>query len=150
MLADRDSKASKELRDPLIELGFRVSCTPNGSDVLWKCEERNVDLVVLDAQLHDMDGMDVCAYLRESAQAFDTPILMLTEPDDELTRGYARQMVDSVGADYFLAKPYDPNVLVRLIVDIVDRPTRDASSRKRRFPTRVTWPTNHAAVGAMA
>jgi len=150
VVADQNLRAMYELRGRLTELGFQVSCSEHGSDVLWKCEERNVDLVVLDARLHDMDGMDVCGYLRESAHASETPILMLTEPDDELTRGYARQMVDYVGADYFLAKPYDLNVLVRLIVDIVGQPARTHTSRKRKFPTRVTWPTNHAPVGAQA
>ena len=150
VVAERDARAARDLRDRLTELGFRVTCTQYGSDVLWRCEEGAVDLVVLDTQLHDMDGLDVCGYLRESARAADTPILMLTEPDDELTRAYARQMVDYVGADYFLAKPYDLNVLIRLIVDVAGRPLHDTASHKRKFPTRVTWPTNHATAGAHA
>ena len=139
--ADAAGKVPPAVQQHLEEAGYRLICHTDGSSVLWDCENRPPHLLILDSRLRDMDGMDVCGYLRESPVCPDLPILMLTEPDDEMARAYARQMADYVGADFFLAKPYDPNVLLQLIDDIV-RGTAQRGQSRVKFPTRVVWPTN--------
>jgi DNA-binding response OmpR family regulator len=64
------------------------------------------DLLVLDRRLPDGDGLDVCRRARE--RGFRNSILMLTamdQPDDEV-EGL------SVGADDYLGKPFEPDVLI--------------------------------------
>ena len=148
VFADARDQVPAALSHHLDEAGYRLTYMTDGSDVLWRCESNPPDLLILDTRLRDMDGLDVCRYLRDCSFCAEMPILVLTEADDKLTRHYARQMTQFVGADYFLAKPYDPIILLQVIDDILRGNRRRRARRDSRFPTRVVWPTNCALAGA--
>ena len=73
------------------------------------------DIVLLDLMLPGRDGLDVCARLRESG--IETPILMLT------ARGASPDIVAGLkrGADDYLCKPFDMNVLIARIEALLRR-----------------------------
>lgn len=81
--------------------GHSVSLAGDGSSGLVLALEARPDVVVLDLSLPVMDGLKVCALLRERADRH-VPVLMLTARDtlDDKLRGF------SAGADDYLAKPF--------------------------------------------
>jgi DNA-binding response OmpR family regulator len=69
------------------------------------------DLILLDVQLPDMSGLDVCERLRSDQRFERTKIVMLTAAaqEDDVARGLA------VGADQYLTKPFSPVRLLTLV-----------------------------------
>jgi len=77
--------------------GYRVIPVATGADALRAIEAEPVRLVVLDLNLPDMDGLDVCR-----------PIVMLTARDEEADRLAGLE----TGADDYIGKPFSPRELV--------------------------------------
>ncbi len=77
-------------------------------------QNSQIDLLVLDIMLPDMDGFEVCRTLRKFT---DIPILMLTARGDVMDRIIGLE----IGADDYLAKPFEPRELVARIHNILKR-----------------------------
>lgn len=87
------------------ETGAHIYTAQNGRDGLKRFFEHRPHLVILDIMLPDIDGWEVCRQIRLLA---DTPVLMLTtlDEDNAVIRGL------DLGADDFLSKPFNMDVLV--------------------------------------
>ena len=107
------------LPDPLAEAlkrrlqleHFIADTVSSGKTALSWAAEHQPDLVILDLQLPDVHGYDVCHALRKLYHPWTVPILMLTgmdRPVDQL-RGFAH------GADAYLTKPYQPGELLKTV-----------------------------------
>lgn len=92
--------------------GYAVDTTDTGADALVKLQVSAYDMVCLDLNLPDIDGLEVCRYIRTGEIAGDPPrVLMLTARDslDDRVAG-----LDD-GADDYLVKPFAfPELLARL------------------------------------
>jgi diguanylate cyclase (GGDEF)-like protein/PAS domain S-box-containing protein len=80
----------------------------NGFDALTMAIENNYALILLDVQMPEMDGYEVCEQLRADARTADTPVIFLTaayKENNDKMRGY------SVGATDYLTKPLDDLIL---------------------------------------
>ncbi|MEE0859435.1 MAG: response regulator transcription factor [Acutalibacteraceae bacterium] len=102
------------LCDFLKSEGYAVMHCETGEDALEYFENNNVKLVVLDVMLHNMDGMAVCKKIRENS---NTPIIIVsakTEKDDKIN-GLV------LGADDYIEKPYDIDILLAKINGIFKR-----------------------------
>ena len=73
-----------------------------------------IELIILDIMLPEMDGFEVCRTLRKST---DTPILMLSARGETMDRIIGLE----IGADDYLAKPFEPRELVARIHSILKR-----------------------------
>lgn len=84
-----------------------------------------IDLILLDVMLGDASGIDICARLREED---DVPIIMISalSTDQQRMAGYA------VGADDYIAKPFNPQLLLARIKAVMSRTRRTASLAHRR------------------
>ena len=83
--------------------GFQVVTALTGADALQKMRQQRPDLVILDVMLPDIDGLEVCQWMRADASLRTVPVLFLTvlrELEDEI------QALD-IGGDDFLSKPFD-------------------------------------------
>ena len=87
------------------EAGARALTAHSGRDALRRFFEHRPDLVILDIMLPDINGWEVCRQIRLLA---DTPILMLTTLDEENAEIRGLEL----GADDFLSKPFNMDVLV--------------------------------------
>ncbi|HSU65260.1 MAG TPA: response regulator, partial [Tepidisphaeraceae bacterium] len=67
--------------------------------------------IVLDLMLPDMSGFDVCSRLKASTATTSVPIIILTALDS----AEARKKGLECGAAEYLTKPFDPDVLIRLL-----------------------------------
>ena len=83
-----------------------------------------VDLVILDLMLPEMDGFEVCKRLRVDKP--DIPILMLTAKGDDLNKIIGLEL----GADDYLAKPFNPRELLARIKSILRRTERSKEPAK--------------------
>ena len=96
--------------------GTEVDFATNGELGFKLALESNFDAIILDLMLPKMDGLSVAKELRK--QGSTTPILMLTALDDkqDLLNGFES------GADDYLAKPFDLDVLNARITALLKRP----------------------------
>ncbi|OQY20823.1 MAG: DNA-binding response regulator, partial [Anaerolineaceae bacterium 4572_32.2] len=83
LVVDDEPKIVKQARDYLEHGGFRVVTAGDGTTALARARHERPDLIVLDLNLPEMDGLDVCRALRRES---DVPIIMLTARVDETDR----------------------------------------------------------------
>ena len=82
--------------------GHTVLTATNGPDALRLAEEQNVDLVLLDIQMPDMNGYEVCRRLREQERTAVVPVVMITAAGNE-----EKVRALEAGADDFVLRPFD-------------------------------------------
>jgi DNA-binding response OmpR family regulator len=94
--------------------GYRVDAVGSGGEALEAIESQKIRLVVLDLNLPDMDGLDVCKRMRIRSSV---PIVMLTARDDEADRLAGL----GAGADDYIGKPFSPRELVARMQAVLRR-----------------------------
>ncbi len=99
LVIDDEPQILRALRTILTAKKFRVSTAARGEEGLALAAAQPPDLIILDLSLPDMDGMEVCARLREWTH---TPIIVLSVRDSERDKVAALDK----GADDYLTKPF--------------------------------------------
>ena len=94
--------------------GFRVVRASCGVDGLVALEQNEVRLAILDLQLPDADGLDLCRAIREQSRL---PIVILTARDEEIDRITGLEL----GADDYVPKPFSPRELVARVRAVLRR-----------------------------
>jgi DNA-binding response OmpR family regulator len=94
--------------------GFQVEYATKGQDGLAMWASVNPDLIILDIMLPDIDGFDVCRKIREKSKV---PILMLSARREDVDKIVGLEL----GADDYLAKPFNPSELVARVKAILRR-----------------------------
>jgi DNA-binding response OmpR family regulator len=105
------------LSDRLVNAGYEVDGASDGVSGYERITKRVHDIVILDGRLPRKDGFDVCRAAREDRNP--VPILMLT------ARGGLTDRVQGLmlGADDYLAKPFEPAELLARLVALLRRAT---------------------------
>ncbi len=129
LLADASSTiqtiVSMALEDKPVELHFANS----GQEALQKVIDIRPDVLLVDMQLPDMDGIDVCTKIRtqpEFAPVSDVPIVIMLGIYETLQPGAQEATEEralSAGADDTLIKPFDPNELYEKIENAMRKQT---------------------------
>jgi len=104
LMIDDDSRLAGMVADYLGGVGFRVSIAGTAQSGEAMLKRETFDAVILDLMLPDADGLDLCRRLRGTT---DLPILMLTARGEPMDRVVGLE----VGADDYLAKPFEPREL---------------------------------------
>jgi two-component system, OmpR family, response regulator len=108
----------REIRDLLSRFlskhGYRVSAAADGREMRRALEDGRIDLIVLDLMLPGEDGLTLCRNLRVES---GVPIIMLTAMGEETDRIIGLEM----GADDYLAKPFNPRELLARIKAVLRR-----------------------------
>ncbi|MBU0719382.1 MAG: response regulator [Planctomycetes bacterium] len=120
LLADEHIKERNSLRQHLENAGYEVCTSASGCDVVLMCDINPPDVLILDVQMSDIDGFEVCEFVRNRTANRELTIIVMTNAGDEMTKVYLGQMVDYVGADYYLTKPCDQNLVLKLLDTIAD------------------------------
>ncbi|WP_420465393.1 response regulator [Panacagrimonas sp.] len=126
VVVDDDPEIRQLLSRVLERYGFRATSVSCGSG-LWPMIERDApDLVVLDLMLPGDDGLSLCRSLRRRS---GVPVIMLTARAEPVDRIVGLE----VGADDYIAKPFDPRELIARIRTVLRRiPAGHGSPTKRR------------------
>lgn len=98
--------------------GYGVRAVQTGSGALNAVAGEMPSLIILDLNLPDMDGIEICRRVRKSS---DVPILMLTARDEDVDKIIGLE----VGADDYLTKPFNPRELVARVKSVLRRSTTD-------------------------
>lgn len=104
LMIDDDNRLAGMVHDYLGGAGFRVTIAGTGREGEALLKRETFDAVILDLMLPDADGLDLCRKLRASS---DVPILMLTARGEPMDRVVGLE----IGADDYLAKPFEPREL---------------------------------------
>jgi two-component system phosphate regulon response regulator OmpR len=128
LIVDDDNRIRELIREYLARAGFRVSVAVDAAAARRLMEQLTFDLVVLDVMMPGEDGFSFARWLRaRPGEPGRTPVLILTArgmPDDRIA-GLA------LGADDYLAKPFEPKELALRIEAILRRtgPRQNAGER---------------------
>ncbi len=104
LVVDDEPEICRLLHSILVKEGFEVLLVRRGDKALDSIRSENFDLILLDLDLPDMPGADLCRAIRSS---FDTAIIVLTVRSDEVDKIAAFD----AGADDYVVKPFDASVL---------------------------------------
>ncbi len=114
LIADDESHIRELVQMYLERDGYTVITASDGLEALNQVQFENPDLLVLDLNMPEMDGWEVCRRIRAES---NLPILMLTARDDAFDRVAGLEM----GADDYLTKPFEPREVVARVRAILRR-----------------------------
>lgn len=92
----------------LTKHGFKVKCFEDAESFFKFLSSQIPDLIILDLMLPDMDGFEVCKYLKSKEEFKSIPIIMLTARTTEADKVSGLEL----GADDYVTKPFSPRELV--------------------------------------
>jgi two-component system phosphate regulon response regulator OmpR len=115
LIVDDDERLRRLLERFLSEQGYRVRGVENAEQMDRMLARELFNLVVLDLMMPGEDGLSVCRRLREGNN--QVPIIMLTAKGDEASRIHGLEL----GADDYLAKPFNPRELLARIKAVLRR-----------------------------
>ena len=105
--------------------GFMVIAANNADELTEKLKSQRVDLILLDVMLGDENGISICREIRETN---NIPIIIVSalSADQDRLSGF------EVGADDYIVKPFNPQILLAKVKAILNRGTKIASLAYRR------------------
>ncbi len=149
LVVEDDPDISNLLRIYFDSQGYKVSVAPNGKEALQRCRRDLPNVIILDIQLPDIDGYEVCSRLRANLRTSHIPILFVTQRDERHDRIQGLEL----GADDYITKPFDidevklrvQNAIKRAQWENLTNPTTGLPSGKlieqelRQLMTRDGW-----------
>src|SRR5262249_26340124 len=134
LIIDDDERLNELLTQYLTQFGFAVRAVTHPDAGLRALKADSPDLVVLDIMLPDPDGLPVCGKVRETSRI---PIIMLTARGDVADRIVGLEL----GADDYLAKPFEPRELVARMQAVLRRGAPPADEIVRVGALEMNWAT---------
>lgn len=121
-----DDKESLTLLGRMLQTMFQTVLVNSGKDALQAAIREIPDLILLDVNMPDMDGFEVCKRLREQPGTRNIPVVMLTNVTnvDSRVRGL------DLGADDYISKPFQAKELIARINARVRRNTMDKKAEE--------------------
>ncbi|UCE01250.1 MAG: response regulator [Candidatus Latescibacterota bacterium] len=111
LLVDHDNAIIKFVTLILENEGYRVLTASDGEDALDKVRQARPDLLLLEIILPRKNGYQVCREVKEDKVLRTLPVVFLSAKSQPSDRFWAKR----VGAEGFVAKPFDPGGLLREI-----------------------------------
>ena len=109
--------------------GYKFDFSLNGYDGMLKIQELKPDLILLDRMLPDIEGIEICKFIRSKKEIQRTPVIMLTAKGEEedLLQGFDN------GADDYLIKPFSPKELLARISALLRRSNESSLTSKLKY-----------------
>lgn len=121
LVVEDDHQIQQELVLLLQRNGFEAQALTSFESVPQQIIAAHPDLVLLDLNLPGIDGQQIC---REVRQLSNVPIIVVTSRNTDLDE----LMVLSLGADDFIAKPYNTQILLMHITSVLRRANSDVTT----------------------
>jgi two-component system OmpR family response regulator len=128
LVVDDDGEIRSLLSNLLSNRGYRVKTARDEQEMRRILNSSRIDLVILDIMLPGKDGLSICRELRAS---HSIPIIMLTARGDPTDRVVGLE----IGADDYLAKPFDVRELEARIKAVLRRSPADAGNGYGQSPS---------------
>lgn len=107
LLVVEDNEDLLQLMVKLLETDYRVYTASDGKKAIEVMTNKEVDLIVSDVKMPEMDGIELCRYVKGNFETSHIPIILLTAKNGEEDRVEAYES----GADAFIGKPFSLSVL---------------------------------------
>ncbi len=111
LIVDNEADFAEMLKARLVASGYDVIIATDGQRALRKKRKEKPDLLILDLMMPELNGYGVCREIRRKDNDQKTPIIMLTGKDKDADRIQGKV----IGADIYLTKPCDSDVLLKKI-----------------------------------
>ncbi len=121
LVVDDDALLRRSLSLQLEQAGYRTSTAASAEDALALAKRDQPDLILLDVGLPGMDGLDA---LRHFQQRDDTPVIFVTARRRELDTILGLEL----GADGYITKPFNPDVLLAHVKAVLRRSERQTGA----------------------
>ena len=135
LIVEDEAEIAQLIQLYLEKEGFSCRTCRDGITALQIFQEQKPDLIILDLMIPGMDGLEVCARIRQRPGAKDPYILMLTAKGEEIDRIIGL----STGADDYMVKPFSPRELVARVRALLRRTLRQGGQSQ-------TYRTQHFMV----
>ena len=119
LIVDDEAHIRMLLEQTLEELedeGVEFLTAENGEQALEIIKEENPQLVFLDVMMPKMNGMEVCRRVKKELALDEVYIVLLTAKGQELDR----QKGHEVGADLYMTKPFDPEMILKKAREVLN------------------------------
>lgn len=120
LIVEDEPEIAKLIQIALESEGFSCQRCADGLTALQAFQEYQPDVIILDLMLPGLDGLEVCARIRQKPGPKDPYIMMLTAKGEEIDRVIGL----STGADDYLVKPFSPRELVARVRALLRRSLR--------------------------
>lgn len=141
LVVEDDHQIQQELVLLLQRNGFEAQALTSFESVPQQIIAAHPDLVLLDLNLPGIDGQQIC---REVRQFSNVPIIVVTSRNTDLDE----LMVLSLGADDFIAKPYNTQILLMHITSVLRRANSDVTTGTKLSHAGVTLDSSSCKVSA--
>jgi DNA-binding response OmpR family regulator len=111
-----DNDANLTMAALVLEAEYRVLTMPSAVKMLSLLEKKRPDMILLDIEMPDMNGLDAIAELKKRSEWQNIPVLFLTGWDDDAVMSNALQL----GALDFIHKPILPSVLLNRVKNYLE------------------------------
>ncbi|MCD9146308.1 response regulator transcription factor [Pseudophaeobacter flagellatus] len=125
LVVDDDAETRSMLTQFLQQNGFIALAASSEAEIRSHMRAGRIDLILLDVMLGDENGVEICARLRAEQ---DVPIILVSA----LSQDHQRMAGYEVGADDYIAKPFNPDLLLARLRAVLQRASRSASLVYRR------------------
>src|SRR6266700_7286511 len=119
IVVDDEAEVREMIRDYLANHGYAVTAVASGAEMRRVLAERPAHLVILDLRMPGEDGLSLARYLREQGPV---GIVMVTASAEVIDRVVGLEL----GADDYIAKPFDPRELLARVKSVLRRVTGEA------------------------
>lgn len=116
LVVDDDINAIKLVKLNLEAYGFEMVTAVSGKEGMDKALSEKPDAVILDVRMPDVDGWQVCKWLKENLRTTAIPVIFLTAYSQKTDFEKSKKL----GAALFLNKPLDPEELAQKIREVLD------------------------------
>ncbi len=137
LIVEDEAEIAELIQLYLSKEGFDCHLCRDGAIALERFQAIQPDLIVLDLMLPGLDGLEVCARIRQQRAIKDPYIMMLTAKGEEIDRIIGL----STGADDYMVKPFSPRELVARVRAVLRRSLRQGGQ-----PQSQTYQTAHFTV----
>lgn len=125
LVVDDDVEMRAMMTEFLRKSGFMVMTASSRTEIEKHLDDGRIDLILLDVMLGDESGVEICGALRQER---DVPIILVSA----LSADHQRMAGYEVGADDYIAKPFNPDLMLARIRAVLRRGRRSASLSYRR------------------
>ncbi|MBM3118344.1 MAG: response regulator transcription factor [Chloroflexi bacterium] len=114
LLVEDEAKVCELVKAYLAKDGYDVIIAADGKAAIEQAHRHKPDLILLDLNLPELDGLEVCRAIRKQS---NVPIIMLTARDEEVDKVVGLEM----GADDYVTKPFSPRELAARVNAVLRR-----------------------------
>ncbi len=130
LLVDDEPDILEIVKYNLSSEGYEVFTAKNGAEGVAKAKKKRPQLIILDVMMPEMDGIEACEIIRNTAGLENTIITFLTARGED----YSQVAGFDAGADDYITKPIKPKVLVSKVKALLRR-LKDESNQQEDIVT---------------